>query len=162
MLSQRFFSIVLLEKCREDIRSNNKLNYHLYMALKKALFKAGAFYKGILLPLADSRTCTLREATIIGSVLAKVSVPGNHSAAALLRLSTMSYSGSTSLFIKILINKRYALPRRVVDALVDHFVQFQEETRVLPVNPSLCLPPLISALLSLCLAGNRFCGTSHC
>ena len=84
---QRFFSVVLLEKCRDDIRANNKLNYHLYMALKKALFKVGinifkvcfnefcqpgAFYKGILIPLASSRTCTLREATIIGSVLAKV------------------------------------------------------------------------------------------
>jgi essential nuclear protein 1 len=39
LLAQRFYSIVLLEKCREDIRSHNKLNYHLYMALKKALFK---------------------------------------------------------------------------------------------------------------------------
>lgn len=36
---QRFYSVVLLEKCRDDIRANNKLNYHLYMALKKALFK---------------------------------------------------------------------------------------------------------------------------
>jgi essential nuclear protein 1 len=94
--------------------------------------------------LADSGTCSLREATIIGSVIAKVSVPGNHSAAALLRLSTMAYSGSTSLFIKILINKRYALPRRVVDALVDHFVQFQEETRVLPVRRSLLMSSLSS------------------
>lgn len=36
---QRFFNIVLLEKCRDDIRANKKLNYHLYMALKKSLFK---------------------------------------------------------------------------------------------------------------------------
>mmetsp|Transcript_12668 Transcript_12668/g.19094 ORF Transcript_12668/g.19094 Transcript_12668/m.19094 type:complete len:423 (+) Transcript_12668:67-1335(+) len=132
-MAQRFFSVVLLEKCRDDIRANNKLNYHLYMALKKALFKPGAFYKGILIPLASSRTCTLREATIIGSVLAKVSVPGNHSAAALLRLADMTYSGSTSLFIKVLINKKYALPRRVIDALVNHFCAFTQETRVLPV-----------------------------
>ena len=132
-MAQRFYSMVLLEKCRDDIRSNNKLNYHLYMALKKALFKPGAFYKGILLPLAMSRTCTLREATIIGSVLTKVSIPANHSAAALLRLATMQYSGSTSLFIRILINKKYALPRRVVDELVQHFVSFENETKELPV-----------------------------
>jgi essential nuclear protein 1 len=104
------------------------------MALKKALFKPGAFYKGILLPLAESRTCSLREAVIVGSVLAKVSVPSNHSAAALLRLSSMPYSGSTSLFIKVLINKKYALPKRVIDSLVQHFLQLQEETRVLPVR----------------------------
>lgn len=132
-MSQRFFNLVLLEKCRDDIRGNNKLNYHLYMALKKALFKPAAFYKGLLLPLAQSRTCSLREATIIGSVLAKVSIPGNHSAAALLRLAEMPYSGSTSLFIKVLINKKYALPRRVVEALVAHFYSFEQETRLLPV-----------------------------
>ena len=132
-LAQRFLNLVLLEKCREDIRVNNKLNYHLYMALKKALFKPGAFYKGILLPLAQSGTCTLREATIIGSVLAKVSIPGTHSAAALLRLIDMPYSGSTSLFIKTLLNKKYSFPMRVIDSLVEHFMSFESETRVLPV-----------------------------
>lgn len=132
-MAQRFFNLVLLEKCRDDIRQNNKLNYHYYMALKKALFKPAAFYKGLLLPLAQSRTCTLREATIIGSVLAKVSIPGNHSAAALLRLAEMPYSGSTSLFVRVIVNKKYALPRRVVDALVVHFCAFEKEAVLLPV-----------------------------
>ena len=132
-MAQRFFNLVLLEKCRDDIRGNDKLNYHLYMALKKALFKPAAFYKGLLLPLAQSGTCTLREATIIGSVLAKVSIPSNHSAAAVMRLAEMPYSGSTSMFIKVLINKKYALPLRVIEALVAHFYSFANETRALPV-----------------------------
>ena len=59
-MAQRFFNLVLLEKCRDDIRENKKLNDHLYMALKKSLFKPAAFYKGILLPLAQSGDCTLR------------------------------------------------------------------------------------------------------
>ena len=133
-MAQRFFNLVLLEKVRDDIRRNNKLNYHYYMALKKALFKPAAFYKGLLLPLAQSRTCTLREATIIGSVLAKVSIPGNHSAAALLRLAEMPYSGSTSLFVRVIVNKKYALPRRVIDALVVHFCAFEKEQVLLPVR----------------------------
>jgi essential nuclear protein 1 len=132
-MAQRFLNMVLLEKCREDIRSNDKLNYHLYLALKKALFKPGAFYKGILLPLAQSGTCTLREATIFGSVVAKVSVPGIHSAAALLRLVEMPYFGSTSMFIKVLLQKKYALPKRVVDGVVDHFISFIDDSRSLPV-----------------------------
>lgn len=133
-MAQRFFNVVLLEKVRDDIKRNSgKLNYHLYMALKKALFKPAAFYKGLLLPLALSRTCTLREATIIGSVISKVSVPANHSAAALLKLAEMPYFGSTSFFIRVFINKRYALPRRVLDALMAHFAQFQTETRDLPL-----------------------------
>jgi essential nuclear protein 1 len=133
-MAQRFYNLVLLEKCRDDIQINKTLNYHLYMALKKALFKPAAFYKGILLPLAQSQTCTLREATIIGSVMAKASIPANHSAAALIRLAEMPYSGSTSLFIRILLMKKYALPLRVIDAMVDHFTSFEEETRALPVR----------------------------
>ena len=44
-MAQRFFNMVLLESCRDDIATNRKLNYHLYMALKKALFKPAAFYR---------------------------------------------------------------------------------------------------------------------
>ena len=132
-MAQRFFNLVLLEKCRDDIQENKTLNYHLYMALKKALFKPAAFYKGVLLPLVQSYTCTLREATIFGSVLMKVSIPGNHSAAVLLRLAEMPYNGSNSMFIKILILKKYALPRRVINALVQHYINFETDTRVLPV-----------------------------
>lgn len=132
-MAQRFFNLVLLEKVRDDIQQNGKLNYHFYMALKKALYKPSAFFKGLLLPLALSGSCSLREATIVGSVLSKVSIPGNHSAAALLHLASMPYSGSTSLFIQVLLNKKYALPRRVLAALVDHFYTFRHEKRELPV-----------------------------
>uniref|UniRef100_A0A7S3HA64 Bystin n=1 Tax=Spumella elongata TaxID=89044 RepID=A0A7S3HA64_9STRA len=132
-MAQRFLNLVLLEKCRDDIRNNRKLNYYYYLAIRKALYKPSAFYKGFLLPLAQSGTCTLREATIIGSALSKLSIPGIHSAAVLLRLAELNYSGSTSMFIKILLNKKYALPRRVIDALVTHFLSFERESRVLPV-----------------------------
>ncbi|PHU12789.1 hypothetical protein BC332_19719 [Capsicum chinense] len=36
-------------------------------------------------------------------------------------------------FIKLLIEKKYALPYRVLDAMVAHFMNFFEETRVMPV-----------------------------
>mmetsp|Transcript_34098 Transcript_34098/g.43817 ORF Transcript_34098/g.43817 Transcript_34098/m.43817 type:complete len:187 (-) Transcript_34098:141-701(-) len=112
---------------------NKKLNYHFYAALKKAVYKPAAFYKGILLPLAKGGDCTLHEATIIGSVLTKISIPVNHSAVALMKLAEGKYSGATSLFIKLLLNKKYCLPYRVMDSLVAHFLTFMEETRQLPV-----------------------------
>ena len=148
-MAQRFYNLVLLEKCRDDIQENRTLNYHLYMALKKALFKPAAFYKGILLPLVQSQTCSLREAAIVASVLMKVSVPANHSAAVLMRLATLPYSGSNSLFIRVLLNKKYALPRRVVDSLVDHFAAFETDERQLPVR--VCLPSIY-----LCCLLHRF------
>ena len=65
---QRFYNLVLLQQVRENITTYKKLNYHLYMALKKALFKPAAFFKGFLLPLAEEEP-TSREAIIVGSIL---------------------------------------------------------------------------------------------
>lgn len=132
-MAQRFFNIFLLEHVRQDIRDNKKLHFHLYMALKKSLYKPQAFFKGIVLPLCEGKDCTLREATIIGSVLSKVSVPVIHSAAALMKLTEFPYSGATSLFVTLLLQKKYSLPTRVIAALGAHFVTFTKETRALPV-----------------------------
>lgn len=52
-MAQRFFNLVLLPRVRDDILQYKKLNFHLYQALRKALFKPGAFMKGILIPLCE-------------------------------------------------------------------------------------------------------------
>ncbi|WVR06441.1 hypothetical protein IAU60_003472 [Kwoniella sp. DSM 27419] len=124
-----FLEGVLLDKCRDDMRMNNgKLNVHLYEALKKGLYKPAAFFKGILFPLCETG-CSLKEAAIVASVLSKVSVPVLHSAAALMRLASMDYTGPNSLFIRILLDKKYALPYKVVDALVFHFIRLANSPR---------------------------------
>jgi len=132
-MAQRFLALVLLPHVRNDIKMNRRLHFALFQSLKKATFKAGAFYKGILLPLCASGTCTLRESVIITSVLKRSSIPVLHSAAAVLRIAEMPYSGVNSFFIRVILDKRYALPYRVIDALVDHFVSFTNEERQLPV-----------------------------
>jgi len=132
-MAQRFFNLVLLPRIRDDIAEYKRLNYHLYMAMKKALFKPAAFFKGVLLPLCESGTCTLREAVIVSSALSKVSIPVLHSAAAMLKIAEMEYSGANSIFLRILLDKKYALPFRVIDALVHHFSRFQTDRRNLPV-----------------------------
>lgn len=52
-MAQRFFNLVLLPRVRDDIAEYKRLNFHLYQALRKALFKPGAFMKGFLLPLCE-------------------------------------------------------------------------------------------------------------
>merc|ERR1712029_271101 len=132
-LAQRFFNQLLLPRVRDDIDYYQRLNYHLYQALRKALFKPGAFFKGFLLPLCEGGDCTLREAIIIGSVLAKNSIPMMHSSAVMLKIAEMEYSGANSIFLRILFDKKYALPYRVIDAVVFHFLKFRNEKRELPV-----------------------------
>ena len=48
-MAQRFYNLVLLPRIRDDIAEYKKLNFHLYNALKKALFKPGAWFKGEIL-----------------------------------------------------------------------------------------------------------------
>jgi len=131
--AQRFFNQLLLPRVRDDIDTYQRLNYHLYQALRKALFKPGAFFKGFLLPLLESGNCTLREAVIVGSVIGRNSIPILHSSAVMLKIAEMEYSGANSIFLRIFFDKKYALPYRVVDAVVFHFLKFRNETRYLPV-----------------------------
>jgi essential nuclear protein 1 len=56
-----------------------------------------------------------------------------HSSAALLRLAEMEYTGPNSLFIRVLLDKKYALPFKVVDALVMHYARFMNDPRDMPV-----------------------------
>jgi essential nuclear protein 1 len=132
-MAQRFYNLVLLPRVRDDIDQNKKLNYHLYSAVKKAIFKPAAFNRGILLPLAESQNCTLREGLIMSSVLEKISIPVLHAAAALQRLAEMEYTPANSIFIRTLLSKKYALPHKTLAALADHFVAFQHEKYELPV-----------------------------
>lgn len=132
-MAQRFFNLVLLPRVRADVRQNRRLHFALFCALKKACYKPAAFFKGVLLPLCQAGDCTLREAVILSSVLSRKSVPMLHSAAALLKIAEMDYSGTNSFFIRVLLDKKYALPYRVLDALVEHFVRFERDERQLPV-----------------------------
>jgi essential nuclear protein 1 len=132
-MAQRFYSLVLLPRIQSDLAGNKKLNYHLYASLLKSAFKGGAFYKGIVLPLVGCGCCTLREATIVSSVMKKKSIPVLESAAALLKLAELEYSGACSVFIKTIIEKKYAMPYRVIDGLVDHFCRASEDEREYPV-----------------------------
>lgn len=122
-MAQRFYNLVLLPRIRDDIAEYKRLNFHLYQALRKALFKPAGFMKGILLPLLESGTCTLREAVIVGSVIAKNSIPILHSSAAILKIAEMDYTGANSIFLRIFLDKKYALPYRVVDGVVFHFLR---------------------------------------
>ncbi|KAA8649249.1 hypothetical protein EYZ11_003053 [Aspergillus tanneri] len=133
-VAQEFISTVLLDRVREEIHETKKLNVHTYNSMKKALYKPACFFKGLLFPLVSSGTCTLREAHIVSSVIARVSIPVLHSAAALLRMCDLSAeqslrslesTGAVNMFIRVFLEKKYALPYKVIDALVFHFLRFR-------------------------------------
>jgi len=126
--------MIILDRVREEIHETKKLNVHLFAALKKGLYKPVAWFGGFLFPLVESGTCTLREAQIISAVLVRVSVPVLHSAVAIKKLCEIAAQessagteggGATNIFIRALLEKKYALPYQVIDALVFHFLRFR-------------------------------------
>ena len=102
------------------------------MAVKKAMFKTGPFFKGFLLPLAqDANT---REAIIIGSILQKMSINVLDVAASLIKMTQYEYKLGNGYFMKILIGKRYTLPTMVLDTLINFFCKIGMENRNIEEN----------------------------
>ena len=94
-------------------------------------------------------------------MLAKVKIPLGHSAAALMRLANMDYAGKShiyappsdrfvliwlaganSLFIRVLLDKKHALPYKVVDALVFHFIRLSNTYKARKAGDAEKLPVL--------------------
>lgn len=132
-LVQRFYFIILLPKIREEIQATRKLNFHCYLALKKSLYRPAAFFRGILLPICEAGDCTLREASIIGSVMRRVSIPAIHASVAIYKLCQMEYFGATQYFMLVLLNKKFSLPYKVIDAVAEYFMNFLTDLRKLPL-----------------------------
>ncbi|KAH8830543.1 Bystin-domain-containing protein [Flagelloscypha sp. PMI_526] len=86
--------------------------------------------------------CTLKEAAIIASVLARKKIPVLHASAALLRIAEMDYTGPNSLFIRVLLDKKMQLPYKVVDALVFHFIRLSNTYKARTRGDSEKLPVL--------------------
>ena len=128
-----FFEKYLVPAIRSDIKKNKKLNIHYYNCLKRALFRPSAFFKGIILPM--SKTLSGKEASIIGSILRKCSIPNNHASAALVKLSQLckddkiGVSVGALFFMRLLLVKKYALPKEVKDCLVKFFMSYYDFDR---------------------------------
>ncbi|KAL0211683.1 hypothetical protein RCL1_005309 [Eukaryota sp. TZLM3-RCL] len=130
---QRYFENFLLPIIRNDVSENKKMNYHLYQALKKCVYKPSAFYKGLIFPLLESGSVSNREAIIVGSVLKKVSIPAVHSSVAIIKMTEMDWHPPVSFFIKVLLDKKYNLPLTVVNVVVAWLAKFLDYRGSLPV-----------------------------
>ncbi|CCW61747.1 unnamed protein product [Phytomonas sp. EM1] len=128
-MAQRFYASVLLPIVHDHIKENHKLHPALYMAVRKALFKPVAFFKGFLLPLATDEECTLKEALIVASVLQRSHLPPVPTAVTIVKISQQPFSGPCAVFLRVLIDKKMALPYQAIDALVSYFHRFIQTHR---------------------------------
>ena len=77
-----------------------------------------------------SKTLSGKEASIIGSILRKCSIPNNHASAALVKLSQLckddkiGVSVGALFFMRLLLVKKYAFPKEVKECLVNFFMGY--------------------------------------
>lgn len=55
------------------------------------------------------------------------------------QIAEMEYTGANSVFLRALIDKKYALPYRAVDGVVNHFIRLKTDERDMPVLWHQCL-----------------------
>ena len=82
-------------------------------------------------------------------MLTQVAIPVLHSSACLLKLATsVRYTGAQSIFIRALLDKKYALPYRVIDAVVEHFNRYVsiEHTRYVSIGHTRAYASIIDAV----------------
>lgn len=128
-ISKRFFQLVLLHSLRNNLIKNNqtRLDMPLYLALQKALKKAPAlFLKGLLIPLCESKSCTVLEASVIARVIVQSQFPVLQSATALLKLSELSFTLPIGILVLVFLEKKQALPYRVIDTLIVKYFANQQ------------------------------------
>lgn len=131
-VARNFVENVLLPRFRDEVQEHQKVNVHIYKAMEKALYRPEAFFVGLVFPLVLSKTCTVKEAKVISSVMKRSKIPVIPAAAALEQMceiaaeeasATTELGSASSMFIRTLIEKRLALPYQVVDSLVFYFLR---------------------------------------
>lgn len=68
----------------------------------------------------------------MASIIAKSSIPSLYSATAIEFICHMGYSGPISIILRTLLDKRYALPSRIISTLINFFCSFQNSS-LMPV-----------------------------
>jgi len=127
-MSEIFLKKYLLPKVRANIKQEKDLNYHLYQSLRKSLYKPAAFFKSIVLAICQDEDSTLKEATIISSIVSKAHFPYLYPSTALLHLCNMPFNSVRAFFMRILIDKKYSLPETVISALINYFDQTSDDS----------------------------------
>lgn len=133
MTLHRFYRNTLLEAVRRNFDETKNVNVHYFQALKKAIYKPAAFFKGIIFPIAQDPLTTLKEVSVYCSVISNTSIPALHAAAALMKISVGEYSGPRFMIIRTLLDKKFALPSKSISYIFDYFFSFAHSEIPLPV-----------------------------
>eukprot|EP01056_Protomagalhaensia_sp_Gyna25_P005446 Protomagalhaensia_sp_Gyna_25__5445@NODE_712_length_2795_cov_40_927068_g554_i0_p1_GENE_NODE_712_length_2795_cov_40_927068_g554_i0NODE_712_length_2795_cov_40_927068_g554_i0_p1_ORF_typecomplete_len408_score74_98Bystin/PF05291_11/2_7e80_NODE_712_length_2795_cov_40_927068_g554_i0361259 len=123
----RYLQYVVLPAVLKSIDKTQKLNVQLFETLKKSIYKAQEWIKGIYFPIILDDACTYRRAAIINAVLAKCSITPITSGALLVKLALLPSHNNVIIYSMVrIINKKHNLPLNVINVMVDFFRRWLE------------------------------------
>jgi essential nuclear protein 1 len=120
---QTFMHEILLSYVRELLDGARKLPQPVFHALLKSARRPKCFVLGILLPLAQEPTCSLKEARMISLIAGRVHLPRDHANAFLIKVCEGDITPVRTIFIARYIAKGQALAIQAIDAIVAYFMR---------------------------------------
>lgn len=126
--AELFVKEVLLPKITKDLEESKELNVHYYNSMKKAIYRPGAFYKGLIIPLYREKSLTLKKASVIASILTKCTIPVLPSSAAIMIMCKSKFTSPRAIILKTLVEKNYSLPVKVLDEIVTYISHVEQDS----------------------------------
>ena len=118
----RFFSLILAPRFQETIFQRKSYSIHVQKALKISTNYPSIFFSSIVLPICESKHCSMKEGVAISAILMKYRFPPKIIITVIVRLINNPVSAPKCIILKTIINKNYLLPLRIIDILVDFLI----------------------------------------
>ncbi|ABW98072.1 bystin-like protein (nucleomorph) [Hemiselmis andersenii] len=120
---KRFFCLVLVPRFQEEIFKKKKINPHLFLTIKLSAKKEKFFFSNLIIPICSSKNCTTREAIFLASIISNCKFSINHILClVLILIKDKLFSNSRCLILRGILSKKYNLPNRILEYLMDFFL----------------------------------------
>ena len=124
---KRFLSLIILPRIQECILKSQKFIIYKQLIFNLVISNVKIFFSSIIFPMCSSSKCTKREITFISLIIVKNSFSSKHISWIVQKISKNPNNSAQLIIMRMLISKKYNFSYRLLDILVDFFVNYSHE-----------------------------------
>ena len=117
----RFYSLVLAPRLQETIFRSKTYSVHIKKAIKISSMHPSIFFSSIILPICESKSCTIKEGVLLSSIIWKYKFPRSIIMSTLVRLIKEPITSTKCMILRVILSKNYLISLRIIDLLIDFF-----------------------------------------